>query len=276
MEVARRNAGTTSLRAGIAALASVALTVVSFISTTPASAHVISQPVNQIAEAPAATPVASHIVVANVGSSCTYVVRPGDWLSKIGASYGVSWVTLARTNGIANPNYIYVGQQLNVCGGGTAAAAPAAVQTQNYQAAPVSYTATAGEPCQSGTVYAGYISQWAIPPSCYGGVYWINPANYVARGGFGWCNWWPEVLHPNNPNVLFGARHSQPIPGAVVVFAPGEQGASSQGHYGEVVSVLGNGWILISEMNNTWRGAGFGRVDYRYVRVTYGTSFIYG
>jgi hypothetical protein len=130
------------------------------------------------------------------------------------------------------------------------------------------------EPCQSTTYAVGRIYEWKVPPGCYGGVYSVNTRNFVSRSGFGWCNWWPEVLHPNYPNVIYGTHHRTPIAGAVVVFAPGEQGAGSGGHYGEVVAVLGHGWLLISEMNNSWRG-GFGRVTYRYVYESAGVSYVY-
>jgi hypothetical protein len=149
-----------------------------------------------------------------------------------------------------------------------APAATQSVQTGN----------NAGEPCRSSQYFNGTPSQWQVPPSCYAGVYSVNPANYVYRSGFGWCNWWPEVMNPSRPNLLWGnyPRGSTPRPGATVVFAPGVQGASSGGHYGRVVAVYpGGNWILISEMNFTWRGAGFARVSYRYVHTGYGVSFIY-
>ncbi len=139
----------------------------------------------------------------------------------------------------------------------------------------VAYTDWAAEPCHSNVYAVGAIYSWKIPPGCYAGIYTVNPANFVYRSGYGWCNWWPEVLHPNDPRILFGARHSAPLPGAVVVFAPGVQGASAGGHYGEVVAVLGGGWILISEMNDSWRGGGFARINYRYVYLEPGVSFIY-
>lgn len=136
----------------------------------------------------------------------------------------------------------------------------------------------AGEPCQSSDQWAANISQWAVPPSCYGNIYSPNPANYVYRSGFGWCNWWPEVLHPNQPDLLWGSeyrRGSIPVPGAAVFFSGGVQGASSEGHYAEVVAVRGDGWVLISEMNFYWRGAGWQKVDYRYIHTGLGVTFIY-
>jgi len=54
----------------------------------------------------------------------TYVVRSGDTLNSIAARYGVSPSTLARANGISNPNRIYIGQRLIIPG--SAAPAPQA------------------------------------------------------------------------------------------------------------------------------------------------------
>jgi LysM repeat protein len=55
-------------------------------------------------------------------SQGTYIVRAGDTLSSIAARYGVSTKTLARSNGIANVNLIYLGQRLVVPGAGSAPA----------------------------------------------------------------------------------------------------------------------------------------------------------
>ncbi|MEW5738304.1 MAG: phage tail tip lysozyme [Myxococcota bacterium] len=56
------------------------------------------------------------------GGGARYTVRPGDTLSAIGARFGVSYQSIARANGIANPNLIYSGQQLVIPGRGTAPA----------------------------------------------------------------------------------------------------------------------------------------------------------
>ena len=45
-----------------------------------------------------------------------HVVQSGETLSGIAAKYGTTYQTLASLNGLANPNYIYVGQQLKVSG----------------------------------------------------------------------------------------------------------------------------------------------------------------
>lgn len=53
---------------------------------------------------------------------CTYAVKPGDYLGKIAANYGVSLAGLAAANSIWNYDHIYVGQLLTIPGcttGGT-------------------------------------------------------------------------------------------------------------------------------------------------------------
>lgn len=44
----------------------------------------------------------------------TYIVRPGDTLSKIAEKYGTTVSELSKMNGISNPNLIYAGQELKV------------------------------------------------------------------------------------------------------------------------------------------------------------------
>lgn len=165
---------------------------------------------------------------------------------------------------------------------GSSAVARTAVAAGNapVKSAParVQGSSSAGEPCRSTAYFNGTPSQWQVPPSCYAGIYAVNPRNYVSRPGFGWCNWWPEVMNPGRPNLLWGnyRRGSTPVPGATVVFAPGVQGASSAGHYARVVAVYPGGhWLLISEMNFYWRGGGFAKVSYRYIHTGAGISFIY-
>ena len=43
-----------------------------------------------------------------------YVVKRGDWLSKIAPRFGVSLSTLIRVNKIRNPDFIFVGQRLTI------------------------------------------------------------------------------------------------------------------------------------------------------------------
>lgn len=50
----------------------------------------------------------------------TYIVQPGDVLSKIAAKYGVTIDYLVKLNNIENPNLIYAGQKLKLKGNVTA------------------------------------------------------------------------------------------------------------------------------------------------------------
>jgi surface antigen len=68
---------------------------------------------------------------------------------------------------------------------------------------------------------------------------------------------------------------STPQTGATVVFQPGVQGASSEGHVGHVVATYSNGWFLVAETAFWWNGGGFGRVSYRYAHSGWGVNFIY-
>ena len=137
---------------------------------------------------------------------------------------------------------------------------------------------TAGQPCHSGVQWPKRISQWTVPLGCYAKIYTPNPKSYPSRPSYGYCNWWPEVLHPHNSGstALHLPSHSTPKVGAVVWFSPGVQGASSGGHYAQVVAIAPGGkWVLITEMNFYWRGGGFKRVDYRFIHTGGGVSFRY-
>lgn len=157
--------------------------------------------------------------------------------------------------------------------------------THHTQSSPASAPSTSsaggntiGQPCQSTDYFVANISQWTVPPSCFAAIYYPNPDNYGYHPSYGYCNWWPEVLNPTHPDILYGSeytRSSVPIPGAVVWQAPYVQGASSEGHWAQVVAVSPMGWVLITEMNFYWRGGGYGKVDYRYIHVGSGITFIY-
>ncbi|HLZ20864.1 MAG TPA: hypothetical protein VKQ30_01900 [Ktedonobacterales bacterium] len=135
------------------------------------------------------------------------------------------------------------------------------------------------EPCHDSTMFLTTITQWSVPPGCYALIYQPNPANYVQRPGFGYCNWWVRVNHPQHPDItenISYPRGSKPAVGAAVFFFGNEQGATSAGHWAQVVAIApDNYWVLISEMNFEWRGAGFGKIDYRYIHVSPGVQFVY-
>jgi len=140
-------------------------------------------------------------------------------------------------------------------------------------------TATGGLPCQDSYIFVPKISQWTVPPGCYANIYYPDRSVYHASSTFGYCNWWVQALHPNQPDILYGkeyTRTSTPIAGAAVWFNPNVQGAGSDGHWAQAVAVSSDGyWVLITEMNFSWRGGGFGRVDFRYIHVGAGVYFIH-
>jgi surface antigen len=104
---------------------------------------------------------------------------------------------------------------------------------------------------------------------------------------FGVCTWWAwynqqsEGILGNGKDWTRNAKArgyptgETPVVGATVVFQPGVEGASALGHVGHVEEVLTGGWFVISEMNFYWNGGGWGRVDYRYVQMEPGVSFVY-
>jgi surface antigen len=80
---------------------------------------------------------------------------------------------------------------------------------------------------------------------------------------------------PAHARALGYPTGSVPQVGATAVFQPRVQGASAIGHVGHVEEVYDNGWFMISEMNFYWNGGGWGKVDYRYVQMGSGVSFVY-
>jgi putative chitinase len=87
-----------------------------------------------------------------VGST-TYVVQPGDTLSRIAQRFNTTVAALAQLNGIVNPNRIQVGQRLIVPGTGgpvataTSPAPPTATQAQPAPTAarPITYVVQPGD-----------------------------------------------------------------------------------------------------------------------------------
>lgn len=126
-----------------------------------------------------------------------------------------------------------------------------------------------------GAPYGGALSLWKTPPAPFDKVYYVNPRLYPGRGGWPTCSWWAREV-----SVAFGlgrgSVHYAPKVGAAIHYAPGVLGASMDGHYGHVVAVYSNGWVLSSEMNFYWRGGGAGRVVFRFIPPHQaGVSFIY-
>lgn len=88
--------------------------------------------------------------------SSTYTVKSGDTLSAIASRYGVSYQQLAQTNGIANPNRIYVGQVIRVNG--------TAQTTSHYASSQPSATISVrgGYTVKSGDTLSGIAAQYGL------------------------------------------------------------------------------------------------------------------
>ena len=151
--------------------------------------------------------------------------------------------------------------------------------TQSTSNIPPANIPAALQPCHDATMFLPTITQWSVPPGCYANIYQPNPANYVQRPGFGWCNWWARVTHPAHPDItesLAYPRGTNPVAGAPIFFDGNEQGADSEGHWAVAVAVAPDHyWVLISEMNFAWRGGGWGKLDYRYIHVSPHVHFVY-
>ncbi|HEX8997438.1 MAG TPA: CHAP domain-containing protein [Ktedonobacterales bacterium] len=111
-------------------------------------------------------------------------------------------------------------------------------------------------------VYQGYSWGW-----CTSGAA-MMAHDYV--GGLGYAANWTR-----NAAARGMATGWTPRAGATVVFQPGVQGASGEGHVAHVVAVYSNGWFLVAETAFWLNGGGFGRVSYRYAHAGAGVSFIY-
>lgn len=197
------------------------------------------------------------------------------------ATLGLNSVQAIQEQEVTSPDGPQAALVQSLFGGTPAASghAPAGAWQSSAASVAVVVPKTSGEPCKEPITWPAQIDNWTTPPGCYGAIYRPNPANYASRPGFGWCNWWVRVNHPDHPDITesksFG-EGSVPHAGDAVFFFGGVQGADSAGHWAQVVAVApDNYWVLISEMNFSWRGAGWARVDYRYIHVGHGVVFIY-
>ncbi len=102
-------------------------------------------------------------------SSCVYAVAPGDTLGKIAAHYGVTVNDIAFANGIANANWIYVGQKLHIPG--CSGQAPAYPKPQQPAVMPERriHVVRAGE------TFSGICAQYGVDP------YVLADANNIAN-----------------------------------------------------------------------------------------------
>lgn len=85
---------------------------------TLASANSISNPndiyVGQVIKVSATATAASSQAASSTSSNGSYTVKSGDTLYGIALANGLNWQTLAKQNGISDPNVIFVGQKLSL------------------------------------------------------------------------------------------------------------------------------------------------------------------
>jgi lysozyme len=83
-----------------------------------ASTNSISNPndiyVGQVIKVSATATAASSQAVSSINSNGSYTVKSGDTLYGIAFANGLNWQTLAKQNGISDPNVIFVGQKLSL------------------------------------------------------------------------------------------------------------------------------------------------------------------
>ena len=158
-------------------------------------------------------------------------------------------------------------------------------QALTYTGTSQTVTSTPASPITAGT---GSYSAWApVPGHPTYGMADFSADPYASY--FGYCTWYAWYRNQSEPLMRLGNAEawawnasafglhtgSAPVVGATAVFQPGVEGAGAGGHVGHVEAVLGGGWFIISEMNFSWNGGGWERVDWRYVYVTSGVTFIY-
>lgn len=83
-----------------------------------ASTNSISNPndiyVGQVIKVSATVTAASSQAASSTNSNGSYTVKSGDTLYGIALANGLNWQTLAKQNGISDPNVIFVGQKLSL------------------------------------------------------------------------------------------------------------------------------------------------------------------
>ncbi len=209
----------------------------------------------------------------NVVQYRLYTVHYADTLQSIASRFGVQQGGILMLNDLVSADQLFVGLRIKV------------PLDPNYGA---HYHALLDLP----------LAPLDTPPPPYGlgiqppGFYSFAVSDYPGdpwAGSFGQCTWWAQHKRPDENFYNFGdawnwvysaQAHGMvvtttPVANATVVFAPGVEEAGPIGHVAHVEQLLSDGWVLISEMNFTANGGGWGRVNYRYIYPTSGVWFIH-
>jgi N-acetylmuramoyl-L-alanine amidase len=189
--------------------------------------------------------------IACPSGDTVYTVQSGDTLSSIAAIHGTSFQTIAQHSQIANPNLVYVNQQVCVPGQGTNANV---ALSQPVNSVPAHNT---------------------VNPFAYGQCTWWAAQRYHDLHGF----YVPWTTNANafqwtvRANDFHWHVSDQPSLGAIIDFQPGVQYASTTaGHVAVVEQILGNGDVVTSNMNVS--GHPFGSVVNLTFHTGAGVTFI--
>ncbi|OTG83333.1 peptidoglycan-binding protein [Acinetobacter sp. ANC 5054] len=174
-----------------------------------------------------------------------YTVRSGDTLSGIAARYGLSYVSIAEMNDIAQPYRIYVGQSIRLKNGGARRTTATQAMTQ---AAPIQRQTiampTQTAPVTPATTSPSTITRTPVPTPAVtsSSLRWVSP---VSR---------PTVLQGYNlASNVKGTRYSGNVGDAIFAAADGQVVYAADGlkEYGNLILIKHiNGYITAYAHNN--------------------------
>lgn len=169
-----------------------------------------------------------------VASADSVTIKAGDTLFSIAAEHGVSVNDLAQINNVTDPNMIFVGETLELSDDASQPAAQAEVaETSNESTEAAAPAQGSRQVSDASNSYPAGQCTWFVK----------NAAPWVGNN-WGNASGWGASAAAAGRSV-----NGTPAAGSVVVFAPGQGGASGFGHVGVVDSVNSDGSISISEGN---------------------------
>lgn len=190
-----------------------------------------------------------------VASADSVTIKAGDTLYSFAVENGVSVNDLAEINNVTDPNLIFVGETLELSGAAAASTDASEPAAQAEVAETSNESTEAAAPAQVETVATS--TEAAAPAQ---GSRQVSDASNSYPAGQ--CTWFVKNAAPwvgNNWGNASGwgasaaaagrSVNGTPAAGSVVVFAPGQGGASGFGHVGVVDAVNADGSISISEGN---------------------------
>ena len=189
----------------------------------------------------------------------TYVVQPGDYLTKLAKQWGISWQDLAALNGITYPYTIYAGQVLVT---GQQEEAPSPTATPKPTKAPEKTPKPTANPTKT--------PKPTEPPSNQ------NTTSYTVQAGdhlmkiasqlnLDWTQiaalnnlTWPYILYPGQnlilPGGAGGSASVQHTPEPTVKPQESQETYTVQRgeHLMQIARKLELSWTAIAQMNNLW------------------------